>query len=158
MVEAFGNVHNRNEINSSLAKAHRSAHEGKEETKAHAIGTPRGVPTTRLHLLTDMPGRPYMLAVTAEHIFDMTGAGLLRPSVPKPYYLFADKGMTPTSSGSPSGVRQTSSDSEHLWPTKRGNTCISAQLRPPRPATGWPQHEAIYMLNEKWRTRQDSNL
>jgi transposase len=64
----------------------------KRGAKAQAIGISRGGQTTKFHALTDTPGRPVALHVTAGNVSDITMAETLLAEVDDCCYVLADKG------------------------------------------------------------------
>ena len=61
-------------LDSTSVRAHRSAHGGKGGAKAQAIGPSRGGQTTKVHILTDVLGRPAVIYLTPGNAGDVTAA------------------------------------------------------------------------------------
>jgi transposase len=64
----------------------------KRGAKAQAIGPSRGGQTTKVHILTDVVGRPFKLMVTPGNVSDVTVAPHLLAGVRGARYVLADKG------------------------------------------------------------------
>ena len=70
-------------IDSTTAKAHRSAAGGKGGTSEQAIGRSRGGRTTKIHAVVDGVGRPIAFEITPCQLGDVRAAlGLLSPLPP----------------------------------------------------------------------------
>lgn len=79
-------------IDSTYVKAHRSAHGGKG-ARAQGIGPSRGGQTTKIHVLTDVLGRPGVLLLTPGNASDVTTAPAVLAAAPgRIRRLAADKG------------------------------------------------------------------
>jgi transposase len=59
---------------------------------AQAIGLSRGGKTTKIHLLTDLVGRPFRLRLTAGNVSDIKAAPALLAGLTGAKHLLADKG------------------------------------------------------------------
>ncbi|TLP42304.1 IS5 family transposase [Cohaesibacter sp. CAU 1516] len=95
LVEALatsGAVTKSTAIDSTYVKAHRSAHGGKGGPKNQAIGPSRGGQTTKIHVLTDVIGRPFAFKLTGGNAADSPIAPVLLNSLKGARYLLADKG------------------------------------------------------------------
>ena len=77
-------------IDSTTAKAHRSAAGGKGGREAQAIGRSRGGRTTKIHAIVDARGRPIAIEVTPGHLGDVRVATALISGVPAGGCLAAD--------------------------------------------------------------------
>ncbi|MEL6112514.1 MAG: IS5 family transposase [Pseudomonadota bacterium] len=95
MLEALataGAVTKSTSIDSTYVKAQRSAFGGKKGAKAQGIGPSRGGQTSKLHILTDVIGRPFALRLTFGNVGNVCGAELLMNELRDVKYLIADKG------------------------------------------------------------------
>ncbi|MCA1300861.1 IS5 family transposase [Stappia indica] len=88
---ASGAVTKCTSIDSTYVKAHRSAHGGKG-AKNQAIGPSRGGQTTKIHVLTDVIGRPFAFMLTGGNAADSPVAPHLLAGLKGVRYLLADKG------------------------------------------------------------------
>ncbi|WP_156375997.1 IS5 family transposase [Methylobacterium sp. Leaf117] len=80
-------------IDSTYVKAHRSAHGGKGGPRTQGIGPSRGGQTTKIHVLTDVLGRPGVLLLTPGNASDVTAAPAVLAEAPgRVRRLAADKG------------------------------------------------------------------
>jgi transposase len=79
-------------IDSSYIKAHRSAAGGRGGARVQAIGPSRGGRTTKVHVLTDIEGRPYVFLLTPGNVADISVAPTLVTALPKSDSLIGDKG------------------------------------------------------------------
>ena len=89
---ASGAVTKSTAIDSTYIKAQRSAFGAKRGAKAQAIGPSRGGQTTKIHILTDVVGRPYALKLTPGNVSDITVAPELLKRAGRARYVLADKG------------------------------------------------------------------
>ncbi|MFG1404222.1 IS5 family transposase [Xanthobacter sp. V8C-5] len=90
LVEA-GAVTKSTAIDSTYIKAQRAAFRAKGGA-AQAIGRSRGGWTTKVHALTDVIGRPYVLMLTPGNVSDMKAAPALLERAGPMRYLLGDKG------------------------------------------------------------------
>jgi len=60
--------------------------------KAQGIGPSRGGQTSKIHALTDVPGRPFAFHLTAGNVSDMKAAPVLPANLTEARYVLADKG------------------------------------------------------------------
>ena len=80
-------------LDATYVKAHRSAHGGQRGAKAQAIGTSRGGQTTKVHIVTDVVGRPAVIHLTPGNASDIRTAPELLARVPgRLRRLVADRG------------------------------------------------------------------
>jgi len=81
-------------IDSTYTKAHRCAHGGKRGgAKNQAIGPSRGGPTTKIHVLSDVLGRPAVVHLTPGNASDVRTAPVVLAAAPgRIRRLLADKG------------------------------------------------------------------
>jgi transposase len=77
-------------IDSTTAKAHRSAAGGKRGAEAQAIGRSRGGRTPKIHAIVDARGRPIAIEVTPGHLGDVRVATALISGGPAGGRLTAD--------------------------------------------------------------------
>ncbi|MBP0446824.1 IS5 family transposase [Roseomonas sp. SSH11] len=61
-------------LDSTYVRAHRSAHGGEGGQRPQAIGPSRGGQTTKIHVLTDVLGRPAVIHLTPGNASDVTAA------------------------------------------------------------------------------------
>jgi transposase len=64
----------------------------KRGVKVQAIGLSRGGQTSKVHALTDLLGRPFVLMITAGNVSDIAAAPALLSRLTGARYLLADKG------------------------------------------------------------------
>ena len=79
------------QIDSSYVKAHRCSG-GAKGARAQAIGISRSGPTTKIHALVDLLGRPLRLVLTPGNTSDIKGADLLVGDTQGMKRLIADRG------------------------------------------------------------------
>ena len=89
---AIGAVTKSTAVDSTYVKAQRSAFGGKGGARAQAIGPSRGGQTTKIHVLTDVVGRPFALTLTPGNVSDITVAPGLLTRASGARYVLADKG------------------------------------------------------------------
>ncbi|MEO1474143.1 MAG: IS5 family transposase [Pseudomonadota bacterium] len=89
---ASGAVTTSTSIDSTYVKAQRSAFGGKGGPKAQGIGPSRGGQTSKIHILTDVIGRPFSLCLTPGNVSDVRAAELLSSGLQGVKHLIADKG------------------------------------------------------------------
>ena len=89
---ATGAVTKSTAVDSTYVKAQRSAFGGKGGPKLRAIGPSRGGQTTKIHVLTDVVGRPFALKLTPGNVSDITVAPELLTRAGRARYVLADKG------------------------------------------------------------------
>ncbi|MGH8513940.1 MAG: IS5 family transposase, partial [Gammaproteobacteria bacterium] len=78
-------------IDSTYVKAHRSSHGGKGG-RGRAIGLSRGGQTTKIHVLTDVLGRPAVIRLTPGNVSDIRIADELIEAAGPVRRLIADRG------------------------------------------------------------------
>ncbi|MCW1984321.1 UNVERIFIED_ORG: transposase [Sphingomonas sp. R1F5B] len=79
-------------IDSTYVKAQRAAFGAKRGRSAQAIGRSHGGWTTKVHALTDVIGRPYVLMLTPGNVSDVKAAPALLERAGRMRYLLGDKG------------------------------------------------------------------